>query len=80
MVGWGGGGPGARPDPVWFPPVSPGLGGEPGWWVGGERAGGRERPGARPEPAWFSPISPWLGGGRTRLGIIYKIYIVYIYM
>ena len=20
--------------PVWFPPVSPGLGGEPGWWVG----------------------------------------------
>ena len=32
----GEGGPVARPDPVWFPPVAPALGGEPGGGGGGK--------------------------------------------
>ena len=31
----GGGRARGQAGPVWFPPVSPGLGGEQGWWMGG---------------------------------------------
>ena len=74
--GWEG--PGARPDPVWFPPMldrfgfrafRPGLG-EPGWWGG--RARGQAGLGlvsACFARAWGEP--GWWQGGGVQLSNVY---------
>ena len=56
---WWGGGPGARPDPVWFPPVLPGLG-------GGQGPGRTSLISARFTRAWGGTgvAGGWVGGGR----------------
>ena len=55
--GWVGWGSVASPDSVWFPPVSPRLGGEPGWWWGGGK--GVDLPGHchGPSKNWTSPVT-----------------------
>ena len=50
-----GGSAGARPDLVWSPPVSPGLGGGPGGWVKGG-------PRTRPDQFGFRLFRPGVGG------------------
>ena len=46
---------GARPDLVWSPPVSPGLGGGPGGWMKGG-------PRTRPDQFGFRLFRPGVGG------------------